>query len=252
MEQPTQIRAVRGWRWRDREWAWFATALAVASVAVAAGPRLDLWLSGLFFAADEGFFVAASPLVQAVHSVVPWLGRLAVLLGLLALVLHWRAVRWPSLRWRRRLAMLGLAMLFGVGVAVNGVLKESWGRARPVAVEAFGGPAKFVPALRPSQECRRNCSFVSGHAATGFALGSIGLLGAPATRRRWLLVGAAAGLCLGGLRVAQGGHFASDVVFSGIVIWGCGLVLRALWLRGAARRRARRREFRVASRVAAT
>ena len=65
----------------------------------------------------------------------------------------------------------------------HGVLKENWGRARPVQVSQFGGEASFTPPWQPTSECRRNCSFVSGHAGTGFALITLGALAAPRRRR---------------------------------------------------------------------
>jgi len=129
----------------------------------------------------------------------------------------------------------------GTGVVVNAILKENWGRPRPVDIQTFGGAGTFEPALHPSNQCNSNCSFVSGHAATGFTLLALGLLGAPATRRRWLLWGLAAGLSTGALRIAQGGHFLSDVLFSGLVIWLCGAALRTGYLYLRARRQRRLR-----------
>jgi lipid A 4'-phosphatase len=40
-----------------------------------------------------------------------------------------------------------------------------------------------------------------------------------------------AGGLIGLVRVSQGGHFLSDVVFSLIAIWGSHLLIRAVWLR---------------------
>jgi membrane-associated PAP2 superfamily phosphatase len=137
--------------------------------------------------------------------------------------------------------MLSLVMVLGTGVVVNAILKDNWGRPRPVDTQTFGGAGTFEPALLPSNQCDSNCSFVSGHAATGFTLLALGLLGAPATRRRWLLWGLAAGLTTGALRIAQGGHFLSDVLFSGLVIWLCGATLRAGYLYLRARRHRRLR-----------
>jgi membrane-associated phospholipid phosphatase len=136
-------------------------------------------------------------------------------------------------RWQGRAAMLGALLLLGVGVAVHVVLKDQWGRPRPEQVQAFGGDKVFQPWWQPSGECARNCAFVSGHAATGYALMGLGLLAAPARRRRWLAAGWAAGGAIGLVRMVQGGHFASDVLGAGLVTWGVGLALRrwVLWRR---------------------
>jgi lipid A 4'-phosphatase len=219
------------WRWRDREWAWFAAALVAVCAPFALWPELDLVIAGALRDGEGAFVGRRSTPLLVLYEAVPWLGRGAALAALLAFLLWPRGSGPLGRRWWRRLLMLGLALLVGVGVVVNGLMKEGWGRARPVAVTAFGGAAEFSPALRPVRACRTNCSFVSGHAATGFALGAVGLFGAAATRRRWLLAGLCAGLAIGAMRVAQGAHFPSDVLFAGVLIWGCNLSLRALWLR---------------------
>ena len=133
-------------------------------------------------------------------------------------------------------------MLFrSAGLLVNSVFKAHWGRPRPHMVTEFGGGWTFQPALQTGGKCRGNCSFVSGHSATGYALMGLGMLGAARTRRRWLWVGGLAGFGLGVARIAQGGHFLSDVVFAGLVVWATHLAVREAWLRLAARRRARGR-----------
>lgn len=229
-----------GWRLREREWAWFAAALVLCSLGFAAAPGVDLWAARMLHG-PGGFAGATHPAVLLLHQAVPWLGRGAFLVALALALAGPRLAGWPGPRWRRRLTALGLAMLLGVGLLVNGALKEGWGRPRPAAVQELGGAARFVPAFRPSDQCRTNCSFVSGHAATGFALGVLGIFGAPATRRRWLLAGLAAGLLIGLARMSQGGHFLSDVLFSGLAMWFTHLALRAGWLRRTAWRRRRAR-----------
>jgi len=228
------------WRWREREWSWIALLCAGLCLVFSVWPELDLHLSRQFLQPDGRFAGSDSALVLSIYRVVPWIGRGLALLALLLTVLprSWQA-RWPGPRWRRRLLALGLSTWLGVGLTVNGVLKEHWGRARPSEVAVLGGTATFSPALRPVEQCRSNCSFVSGHAATGFALMSIGLFGSPRQRRRWLLVGAVAGLAVGTGRIAQGGHFGSDVLFSGLCVWLCHALLREIWLRLALRRRRR-------------
>lgn len=223
-----------GMRWRDREWRWWAAAVAAAAALTALWPALDLHLAASF-RADGRFPANDWPAVQAIYVAVPWVGRALGLLALLLVLLR----GWPAPPWRRRWLLLGLATWLGVGVVVNGVLKEGWGRARPVAV--LSGEAVFTPALRPTAQCRSNCSFVSGHAATGFVWGAMGLFSGPARRRRWLITGWALGVGLGLLRMAQGAHFFSDVLYSGLAIWACNLLIRAVWLRWRAWRLVRRR-----------
>ncbi|QLQ19882.1 MAG: phosphatase PAP2 family protein [Exiguobacterium profundum] len=60
----------------------------------------------------------------------------------------------------------------GTGVLVHGLLKAYWGRARPAQVTEFGGIAAFTPPWLISQECTRNCSFVSGEVSGAVAFRS--------------------------------------------------------------------------------
>ena len=232
------------WSARQREWLLLGANFLGLALLFSIWPGLDLAVSGFFYQAPEpgtavgvGKFVGNQfAVIGWIHEALPWFGRALAFVGLMLLL---RTTR-PGpiqLRWWRRWLALGLLMLLGNGLVVNGLLKEGWGRARPVDVQLFGGPASFSPALLASSQCDSNCSFVSGHAATGFGLLAVGMLGSAATRRRWLKVGLLAGLAAGLIRIAQGGHFLSDVLFSGWVMWLCAALLREAWLRLRLRRR---------------
>mgnify|MGYP000057640139 CR=1 FL=1 len=161
-------------------------------------------------------------------------GALLALLGA-----AWRLVKLPR-HWRRRAIALVVVAALGVGFLVHDVLKDSWGRPRPVATQAFGGAHPYQPALHPSDLCPRNCSFVSGHAAGGFMLLAVGMVGSRRTRWRWWAAGTAAGAVIGLARIAAGGHYLSDIVFGLLAVWGTAIVVREAWLRLAVWRRRRR------------
>ena len=213
-------------RWRHL-WAVWLLALAGTLAIFNLRPDLDLAVSAALHDphATPDFPWGELLPVQALYHAVPWLGRLGVLL---ALILWCRKETPRSVR--RPAAAMTLMMVFGLGLVVNGVLKEQWGRPRPTTVREFGGPHPFQPAGRISALCSGNCSFVSGHAATGFALSALGLMGTPARRRRWTAIGLGAGLVVGAGRMLQGGHFLSDIVVAGLVMHGTGMAIRHLWL----------------------
>lgn len=191
-----------------------------AAAAFALAPSLDIGAARLFYRPGEGF---PFPLrdwapVAFLHDWVPLITKLVVA-GLALAALAWAV---PALaRFRPRpmvIAYIALSLALGPGLITNALLKEYSGRARPAQVTEFGGPKAFTPAFHPAQQCDTNCAFVSGHAATGFYLVTFALLLAPGVRRRAAIAGAvAAGGLFGLARMAEGGHWLSDIVFAGLV-----------------------------------
>lgn len=156
------------------------------------------------------------------------LGGLVVLLGLASWIL-----RRPLLGITpRRAFFVVVSMALIQGLVIDVYLKDSFGRARPREMQAFGGAFVFTPFYLVSDACRSNCSFVSGHAGMAFSVVAFSFL--PAARRRRLsILGLALlfGLVTGWMRVIQGGHFLSDVLFSGMVVFGLTWLLALICLR---------------------
>lgn len=204
----------------------FPVGAAIAVFLLA--PGLDLWASGLFYRPGEGFFLANTGVVRALYLAVPWIvAAEAVGIPLLLAAGWWRG-RWVLGIGPKQAAFVLLVLALGPGVAVNTVLKDHWGRARPSQVTEFGGAQAFTPAPLPATVCDRNCSFVSGHASVGFGLIAFAFLAGDRRRRRALGAGAgAAGTAIGLVRMAQGAHFLSDVVFAGLVV--CGIAWLLAW-----------------------
>ena len=235
--------ARRGWRARNKAgWIGLTLALLLAWIFTV-WPQLDLWASGLFHDAGGGFIGDRLLFTRMLYHGIPVSGIAYTAIGLLVIVVSlWRPHPIGG-RWSRRLAALAWVSILGSGLLVNAGLKEYWGRARPVQVAEFGGTQHFSAALVPTDQCKHNCSFVSGHATSGFILMAVGLMGSVATRRRWLWIGLAWGAIVSLARIAEGGHFLSDTLFAGLAVWGSGWLIRELWLRHVALRwrRARRR-----------
>ena len=202
----------------------FAASILVFAVF----PELDLQVAAWFYEPDTGFQWSQLPpvlisyeLFKARH--VGWV--VVVLLAYLAYVMTRRR---PSPA-KRNAALFLLAMIVaGPVLLVNSGLKDHWGRARPSQITQFGGDRSYSPPLHPAAQCDRNCSFVSGHAAAGFAL--TGLFWTT-RRRRWLIGGIALGSLVGFGRMIQGGHFFSDIVFSFWAVYLSSALLASLMLR---------------------
>lgn len=199
-------------------WQWPMLVLTLlAALVFTLFPEIDPWFSGLFHQPGEGFPFNRAPLGRFMVQGVP-----PLLFGVLVyLILLWaagRLLRQPMLGITgRAVAFLSLSLAIGPGLIVNSLLKEFWGRARPVQTTVFGGDAQFTPALLPTDQCLSNCSFAGGHAALGFWVTAFALLLPPNWRRPCFIVGLVFGGLMSLARVAQGKHFLSDVVFAGIV-----------------------------------
>ncbi|MEM7653780.1 MAG: phosphatase PAP2 family protein, partial [Pseudomonadota bacterium] len=130
-------------------------------------------------------------------------------------VLHYMTRQSFGNRNGRVLIFLLLAIIVGPGLVVNLVFKENWGRARPYQTENFGRDKQFTPALVMTDQCPRNCSFVSGDVSFVVAFSALVML---ARNRRRMLIGASALAVAAGLmsfqRIMLGSHFLSDTLFS--------------------------------------
>jgi membrane-associated PAP2 superfamily phosphatase len=143
------------------------------------------------------------------------------------------------LRPRSRLLLRPRATLFvlatfalGPGLIVNGVLKENWGRARPRALLEFGGDAAFSPAWWISDQCARNCSFVSGEAAGAFGLVALVFL-VPKEQRPAMSVFTLSFAAIVSLtRIAVGAHFLSDVLIAWLITLSVMIALDQVILKG--------------------
>jgi lipid A 4'-phosphatase len=193
-------------------------------------PELDLAFTGMFYSSAAGFTQNGAVWERILYESVDWIVGFAVA-GSLGVLLFDAVRRGPFLRRGKVAALLLVVLALGPGLVVNGILKEHWGRARPRDVTQFGGDRRFTPALVIADQCERNCSFSAGHPSAGFALAALGYASI-SRRRRWAIVAVATGfgLLVGLARVAAGGHFLSDVLFSGVIVIGLTALIGDRWL----------------------
>ena len=202
----------------------FAASVLVFSVF----PELDLRVTSWFYEPDTGFHWGQLPPVLLSYELFKAKSVSWVIVPLLA-YLAYTTIRRTPMPAKRNAALFLLTMIVvGPIFLVNSGLKDHWGRARPSQVMQFGGDRSYSPPLHPATQCDRNCSFVSGHAAAGFAL--IGFYWTT-RQRRWLIAGIALGSLVGLGRIIQGGHFFSDIVFSFWTVYLSSAVLASLMLR---------------------
>lgn len=118
-------------------------ALLAASALFVAFPGLDIATSRFFYD-GAGFPVTAIPAVEALR-VALWSAEdvwFLVALSFAVLARRGTALGLASRDW----LFQALVFALGPGFLVNGILKRTWGRARPFMTEDFGGAAQFTPA----------------------------------------------------------------------------------------------------------
>jgi lipid A 4'-phosphatase len=221
--------------WRPMNRTGLVCALAVAAVVgVIFGlwPDLDLKLAALFYDPDRnGFWRATDPTFMRMRNTTIWLTTLIAVSAAAALVAKLVWPQRPMFIPGRAAVLMLVTIALGPGLITNALLKEHWGRPRPIDVALFKGDEHFRPWWDPRGDCARNCSFVAGDPSGAFWTLSAAAVTPPAWRM--LAVGAALafGAGVGFLRIAVGAHFFSDVMFAGVftflLIWGVhGLIYR--------------------------
>lgn len=121
-------------------------------------------------------------------------------------------------------AFFAATFAVGPGLVVNLLLKEYWGRARPFQTSLFGGEKQFTPPWDMTDQCLRNCSFVSGEVSGTTALAVVMVvvawhLRAHLSRLAVLLLVSIAPILvvLSALqRISAGRHFLSDAILAAL------------------------------------
>jgi lipid A 4'-phosphatase len=190
-------------------------------VICAVDPQLDLDIAAPFFhrAPPTLFAANAQPWVQHTREAARVVIALLVLPAVLAIL---GKLIWP----RRRMLIEARAAVFliatlalGPGLLTNVVLKDHWGRPRPIDVQQFGGAYRFTPWWDPRGGCPDNCSFIAGEPSGAFWTLAPAALAGPELLPLAYGAALAFGVGVGALRIAAGAHFFSDVVFAGVFMY---------------------------------
>jgi membrane-associated PAP2 superfamily phosphatase len=210
---------------------WLPEIICLAVVALLA--TLPFWWSSLdltvasWFYHSEGFsnswFLRELGLWRFFFWVAPWFTITLGLLGLLTLAIG--ILQRENIRLRVYGMFLFLVVMIGPGLVINAGFKDNWDRPRPRDVQAFGGEELYVPPLMIGQSGN---SFPCGHCSVAFAWGAFYLLWRrrhPARAGAALVASIVVGSLMGVARMAAGGHFLSDVLWSAVLTWSTMLLL---------------------------
>jgi lipid A 4'-phosphatase len=212
--------------------AWVAVLLPLTALFWMSD--LDLAMCRVFYGSAEHPWphVLQAPWVQLyLYGSIPSLA-----LGIGGFLVALASIGWRRLRpWRTSGVFLAVVLALGPGLVVNGWLKPWLSRPRPYQITDFGGEGQYVQAWRRGPPGGGD-SFPSGHASMGFYLLAPAFLpGGAGSRWRWsfLALGLGGGSLMGLGRIVQGGHFPSDIVWAGGLVWLTAITLRFMfdWLR---------------------
>ncbi|KAF3363409.1 Uncharacterized protein PHSC3_000018 [Chlamydiales bacterium STE3] len=134
-------------------------------------------------------------------------------------------------RWRETAITLILTLAIGAGLVTHLALKDHWGRPRPKQVKEFGGSQEFRPFYQPNflHQPTPSRSFPCGHCTMGFFFFAVAIAGKRMQNKKMVFFGFALAWTLGILlsvaRIAQGGHFLSDTLFSAAIMWYAALIM---------------------------
>ncbi len=193
--------------------------LAVAATVVVSAfflvwPGVDIAVSQAFYRPDIGFYLADNPWLIALRRSNDVAMTTVIAAVLASLGAKLRRPERPSIIPPRASLFLMASLALSAGVLVNLVLKNHWGRPRPMTVDLFGGSAPYVEVWRITGYCPTNCSFVSGEASTAIWLVGLALVVPARWRTITALVTIVYAVVASATRIAFGGHFLSDVLLA--------------------------------------
>jgi lipid A 4'-phosphatase len=206
---------------------WSAVVVGVAAGFIfSAFPEIDLRTSGFFYMGHGVFSGKGGGIFSGPPTTVADFIRLSLYVSFVGVcVVAAAGIAISLIRKRNVLGLvplkwifLGACLILGPGIVGNVILKDHWGRARPVHIVEFGGTKTYSLALVPSDQCNRNCSFVAGEASMMYAAFFAAAFLFPIFGRRLILAGVLMGLFSGFIRISQGAHFLSDVIFAGVTM----------------------------------
>lgn len=191
-----------------------AGVAALLTLAAVLGFEPDLRIAQLFFDQRSNRFLAeTNPYVGMMreHGYV----AIAICLAAIAGAIFPRLLRRPKMAVSGRVVLFLVSTLaLGPGLLVNAVFKEHWHRPRPLQVVEFGKDKVYVDWWNPGGTCERNCSFAAGEPASAAWTFAPAMLTPPPWRAAAFAAASIFTLVISFARMAAGGHFFSDVVFS--------------------------------------
>ena len=192
--------------------------LLISVFYVSIGSSIDIYIGSLFYEGNQKFFIESFNLTSVIVRKIflPLLIIYIFVCPILSIYIPIKNIFFGFKFFLKDIIFIFSSVLFNLIIVVNVLLKGFWGRARPNDILELGGEDNFSTWFKYSDECSANCSFVSGDASVGFSLIVLYLI----TKNKlffWLSL--LSGIILGAVRISEGGHFFSDILMSGLIIY---------------------------------
>ncbi|MCX6249694.1 MAG: phosphatase PAP2 family protein [Bacteroidetes bacterium] len=179
----------------------------------------DIALQRYFYSPEKGWLLQYKPFWDFIYRFGIFPGYFLAFAGLIMITLSYWNVKY--IHYRKASMVLVFTIVVGPGVLVNLLLKDHTGRPRPREITEFGGTEKYVCVCEKG-DTNEGKSFPCGHCSMGFYLAIPYLF--LRNRKRllacsFLVLGIGYGVIIGIARMMAGGHFASDVLWAGGLVW---------------------------------
>ena len=191
-------------------------------------PKFDIFFSKLFFF-EEKFISDKYVFIRSLRSFLKdSMIAISIVSFLLIMVnFFFKKKKKPILKPRTNLILIGFIVgpVIGCGLIANFYFKDNWGRARPINIQEFGGEKIYTQPFIISDQCERNCSWISGEASAAFSFiaGTI-IIKSPI----FFLLNIIFGIIVSFCRIAMGGHFLSDNIFAMIFMIYLAIIYKYL------------------------
>ena len=190
----------------------------ILSLILSLGSSIDMYISGLFYLGSEQFYLQSYYFITILirKIILPCVIVYIFFLPIISIILPIKKIYFGSSFTVKEVFFIVSFFLFNLLVIVNLMLKNTWGRARPNDILQLGGKENFTAWHVFSQNCENNCSFVSGDAAVGFSIIALYFI---SEKKIYVWLAIFFGTLFGVTRILEGGHFFSDIIIAGFLIF---------------------------------
>jgi lipid A 4'-phosphatase len=189
--------------------------------------ELDLFVSLKFFETNGRFVENSFTTFMYTSGLLP--GKILTFGSLFLFLLSFCSPKYA--RYRGNAGYIFVSIFLGAVILVHGLGKDHIHRPRPKQVTEFGGEHAFRPFYAPKityhlSKCK---SFPCGHCTMGFCFFSLAYVFKKEKKRAYFIaflwIAILNGFAIGFVRIAQGGHFFTDVIASGVIMWAASDIL---------------------------